>query len=148
MGLNEISGYCHCWNFACSRCNSALLIPHNSRPDRIESRNSFLLPCHYTCNTHIHGSYRYRDCCRHSVRASQSLHIPPANLISEPVGAVACLVTYKALRNNFSLSPAPSTLIGTLVSGTTFVIVVMVLIDPAICPNSQPWELLRLLLSR
>ena len=26
---------------------------------------------------------------------------PPANLISEPVGAVACLLTYKALRNSF-----------------------------------------------
>jgi len=57
---------------------------------------------------------------------------PPANLISEPVGAVACLVTYKTLRNNFSLAPAPSTLIGTLVSGSTFIIVAMVLIAPAI----------------
>lgn len=57
---------------------------------------------------------------------------PPANLISEPVGAVACLVTYKTLRDNFSFSPAPSTLIGTLVSGTTFVIVAMVLVAPAI----------------
>jgi hypothetical protein len=57
---------------------------------------------------------------------------PPANLISEPMGAVACLVTYKTLRDNFSFSPAPSTLIGTLVSGTTFVIVAMVLVAPAI----------------
>lgn len=57
---------------------------------------------------------------------------PPANLISEPVGAVACLVTYKSLRNKFSLSPAPSTLVGTLVSGSTFVIVAMALIAPTI----------------
>jgi hypothetical protein len=57
---------------------------------------------------------------------------PPANLISEPIGAVACLLTFKALRTKLSLSPAISTLIGTLVSGTTFVIVAMVMVAPAI----------------
>lgn len=57
---------------------------------------------------------------------------PPANLISEPIGAVACLLTFKALRTKLSLSPALSTLIGTLVSGTTFVIVAMVMVAPAI----------------
>ncbi|MGA9188976.1 MAG: tryptophan transporter [Methanosarcina sp.] len=56
---------------------------------------------------------------------------PPANLISEPVGAVACLLTYKALRK-LSISPALSTLIGTLASGTTFVIVAMLLVAPTI----------------
>jgi len=57
---------------------------------------------------------------------------PPANLISEPVGAVACLFTYKALRDNLSISPALSTLAGTLVSGITFVVVAMLLVAPAI----------------
>jgi hypothetical protein len=57
---------------------------------------------------------------------------PPANLISEPVGAIACLLTYKALRSKISLSPALSALIGTLASGTTFVIVAMALVAPAI----------------
>ncbi|AKB81773.1 MULTISPECIES: hypothetical protein [Methanosarcina] len=57
---------------------------------------------------------------------------PPANLISEPVGAIACLVTYTSLRNKFSFSPVPSTLVGTLISGSTFVIVAMIMIAPAI----------------
>jgi len=57
---------------------------------------------------------------------------PPSNLISEPVGAVVCLVAYKSLMNRFSLSPAVSTLLGTLASGTTFVVVAMLLIAPTI----------------
>jgi len=57
---------------------------------------------------------------------------PPANLISEPVGAIACLLTYKALRSKLSLAPALSTLISTLTSGITFVIVAMVMVAPAI----------------
>lgn len=57
---------------------------------------------------------------------------PPANLISEPVGAVVCLVTYKALMNRLSLSPAVATLIGTLASGITFVLVAMLLVASSI----------------
>lgn len=57
---------------------------------------------------------------------------PPANLISEPVGAVTCLMTYKVLMGRFSLSPAVSTLLGTLASGTTFVVVAMFMVAPAI----------------
>jgi len=57
---------------------------------------------------------------------------PPANLISEPVGAVVCLFTFKALQNRLSISPALATLLGTLASGTTFVIVAMVMVAPAI----------------
>ena len=58
--------------------------------------------------------------------------ITPANLISEPVGAVVCLVTYKSLMNRLSLSPAIATLIGTLASGITFVLVAMLLVASSI----------------
>ncbi|WP_440954943.1 tryptophan transporter [Methanosarcina sp. Mfa9] len=57
---------------------------------------------------------------------------PPANLISEPVGAVVCLLAFTAFRSRFSFSPALATLAGTLASGTTFVIVAMVMIAPTI----------------
>ncbi|AKB32232.1 Substrate-specific component TrpP of tryptophan ECF transporter [Methanosarcina siciliae HI350] len=57
---------------------------------------------------------------------------PPANLISEPVGAVVCLVTYKSLMNRLSLSPAVATLLGTLASGITFVVVAMLLVTSSI----------------
>jgi hypothetical protein len=57
---------------------------------------------------------------------------PPANLISEPIGAVTCLVIYKSLRGKLSISPAISTLIGTLASGISFVVVAMFMVAPAI----------------
>ncbi len=57
---------------------------------------------------------------------------PPANLISEPVGAIVCLSAFTALRSKFSFSPALATLVGTLASGTTFVIVAMVMVAPTI----------------
>lgn len=57
---------------------------------------------------------------------------PPANLVSEPIGAVTCLVIYKALMGRLSISPAISTLLGTLASGISFVVVAMLLIAPTI----------------
>ena len=57
---------------------------------------------------------------------------PPANLISEPVGAIVCLSAFTALRSKLSFSPALATLVGTLASGTTFVIVAMLMIAPTI----------------
>lgn len=60
---------------------------------------------------------------------------PPANLISEPIGAVTCLFTYKALSNKLSVSPAISTLLGTLASGTSFVIVAILMVAPTIRSN-------------
>lgn len=57
---------------------------------------------------------------------------PPSNLISEPIGAVTCLMTYKALMSRFSISPAVSTFLGTLASGTTFVVVAMLMVAPTI----------------
>jgi energy-coupling factor transporter ATP-binding protein EcfA2 len=57
---------------------------------------------------------------------------PPANLISEPIGALVCLMVYTTLRNRIPLAPSLSTLLGTLASGFTFVGVAIVLVAPAI----------------
>ena len=45
---------------------------------------------------------------------------PPANLISEPVGALVCFVLYAALRDRSKLAPSATTFIATLASGFTF----------------------------
>lgn len=60
---------------------------------------------------------------------------PPANLISEPIGAVVCLLVYTALRNRLPFAPSLSTLIGTLASGFSFVGVAMVMVAPSILTN-------------
>ena len=65
---------------------------------------------------------------------------PPANLISEPVGAIACLTAYKAFRTRISLAPALSTLVSTLASGITFVIVAMLLVAPTILSKFSNME--------
>lgn len=57
---------------------------------------------------------------------------PPANLVSEPVGAVVCLLIYRAARNRIALAPGISALLGTLASGFTFTGVAMVMMAPAI----------------
>ena len=58
-----------------------------------------------------------------SALISHSL-FPPANLISEPIGALVFL----ALKDKMKVAPAVSTLIATVASGITFVLIVMVLV--------------------
>lgn len=53
---------------------------------------------------------------------------PPANLISEPIGALVCLGVFVSMRKRFVIAPAVSTLIATIVSGVTFVLVVMAIV--------------------
>jgi energy-coupling factor transporter ATP-binding protein EcfA2 len=57
---------------------------------------------------------------------------PPANLVSEPVGALVCLLVYRLMKNRLPGSAAAATLLGTLASGFTFVAVAMVMVAPAI----------------
>lgn len=57
---------------------------------------------------------------------------PPANLISEPIGAVICLAMYRTLMERLSVSPAISTLVGTLASGISFVAIAMIMVAPSI----------------
>lgn len=60
---------------------------------------------------------------------------PPGNLISEPVGALVCLLTYLLLRNHIAVSPGIATFLGTLASGSTFVGVAMLMMAPAIASS-------------
>ncbi|MBN1193897.1 MAG: ATP-binding cassette domain-containing protein [Methanomicrobiaceae archaeon] len=53
---------------------------------------------------------------------------PPANLISEPLGALVCLVVFTALRGRIPLAPGIATFIATLASGFTFLLVSLAVI--------------------
>jgi hypothetical protein len=57
---------------------------------------------------------------------------PPANLVSEPVGALVCLAVFGVLKNRIPFAPGTATLLATLASGFTFVGVAMLLVAPAI----------------
>ncbi len=47
-------------------------------------------------------------------------HLPPANLISELVGAYVCYIFYDLLRQRQNLAPLVTTFVATLASGFTF----------------------------
>ncbi|HWQ66498.1 MAG TPA: tryptophan transporter [Methanospirillum sp.] len=62
-----------------------------------------------------------------SALISHSL-FPPANLISEPLGALVCLGVFLALKDKISFAPSVSTLIATFASGLTFIAIVILLV--------------------
>jgi hypothetical protein len=45
---------------------------------------------------------------------------PPANLISEPIGALVCFALYAAIRERSKLAPSATTFVATLASGFSF----------------------------
>jgi Tryptophan transporter TrpP len=53
---------------------------------------------------------------------------PPANLISEPVGALVCFVLYAVLNERTKFAPTVTTFIATLASGFTFAAVAIIAI--------------------
>jgi len=53
---------------------------------------------------------------------------PPANLISEPIGALVCFVLYAVLRERTKLAPTITTFLATLASGFTFAAVAIIAI--------------------
>ncbi len=57
---------------------------------------------------------------------------PPANLISEPIGAIACILVFTAMKDRFKFAPSVSTLIATFASGISFlfIVVTMVMVAP------------------
>ncbi|EHQ36756.1 tryptophan transporter [Methanoplanus limicola] len=55
-----------------------------------------------------------------SMMISHSI-FPPANLISEPLGAVVCAVTYSLLKEKIPLKEAVTTFVSTCVSGFSFI---------------------------
>jgi len=57
---------------------------------------------------------------------------PPANLISEPIGALVCLGVYVALRNRIPVAPGLATFIATVASGSTFVVIAILGVAPVI----------------
>ncbi|MFA7562050.1 MAG: hypothetical protein WCY70_01270 [Methanoculleus sp.] len=57
---------------------------------------------------------------------------PPANLISEPIGAIVCLAAYLVLRDRFILAPAVTALVATLASGFSFVFIALLAVAPTI----------------
>ncbi|MDN7013926.1 hypothetical protein FGW20_13010 [Methanoculleus sp. FWC-SCC3] len=57
---------------------------------------------------------------------------PPANLISEPIGAVVCLGTYLVLRDRFVLAPAVTTLVATFASGFSFIVISILAVAPTV----------------
>ncbi|MBN2734084.1 MAG: ATP-binding cassette domain-containing protein [Methanomicrobiaceae archaeon] len=60
---------------------------------------------------------------------------PPANLISEPLGALVCLFVYMFLKEKIPLAPGISTFVATLVSGFTFLAISLIVIIAGIIPE-------------
>lgn len=57
---------------------------------------------------------------------------PPANLISEPVGALVCFGLYAILKERTKPAPAVTTFIATLASGFTFAAIAMIFVGSTI----------------
>jgi len=57
---------------------------------------------------------------------------PPANLISEPVGVLVCLLVYGLLSKKMNFSAEITTFLATCASGFTFVLVALVMASSAI----------------
>jgi energy-coupling factor transport system ATP-binding protein len=57
---------------------------------------------------------------------------PPANLISEPVGALVCFGLYAALKEKTKLAPTVTTFLSTLASGFTFAAIAIVFVASTI----------------
>ncbi len=58
--------------------------------------------------------------------------VPPANLISEPVGALVCFGVYAAIKNRSKISPSIATFVTTLASGFTFAAIAIIAVAPQI----------------
>jgi energy-coupling factor transport system ATP-binding protein len=57
---------------------------------------------------------------------------PPANLVSEPIGALVCFGLYAMLYNRTKLAPTISTFFTTLASGFTFAAVAIIFVSATI----------------
>jgi energy-coupling factor transport system ATP-binding protein len=66
-----------------------------------------------------------------SMLVSSSI-FPPANLISEPLGALVCLGVYAVLKGKSKLSPVATTFVTTLASGFTFAAVAIAVVGAQI----------------
>ncbi len=57
---------------------------------------------------------------------------PPANLLSEPIGALVCFALYAMLHDRTKLAPTVSTFFTTLASGFTFAAVAIIFVSATI----------------
>ncbi|KQC09149.1 MAG: hypothetical protein APR55_10710 [Methanolinea sp. SDB] len=57
---------------------------------------------------------------------------PPANLISEPIGALVCFAIYGALKNRSKVAPTAATFLTTLASGFSFATVAIIFVGATI----------------
>jgi hypothetical protein len=57
---------------------------------------------------------------------------PPANLISEPLGALVCFAVYALIKNRSKLAPTATTFLVTLVSGFSFAAIALIAVMPTI----------------
>jgi hypothetical protein len=57
---------------------------------------------------------------------------PPANLISEPIGALVCFVLYAAMRERTKFAPIATTFIATLASGFSFAAIAIIFVGATI----------------
>jgi hypothetical protein len=65
---------------------------------------------------------------------------PPANLISEPIGALVCFGVYALLRNKSKLAPTVTTFLVTLASGFTFAAIALIAVAPKILEKYSTME--------
>ena len=62
---------------------------------------------------------------------------PPANLISEPIGALVCFALYTVLSERTKLAPTVTTFIATLASGFSFAAVAMIFVGASVLSSPK-----------
>jgi hypothetical protein len=65
---------------------------------------------------------------------------PPANLISEPLGALVCFAVYAFIKNRSKLAPTATTFLVTLVSGFSFAAIAIIAVAPKILEKYTTME--------
>jgi hypothetical protein len=67
---------------------------------------------------------------------------PPANLVSEPLGALVCFALYALLKKRTNLAPTATTFIATLVSGFTFAAIAIIFVSATVLNkyNGDIWS--------
>lgn len=67
---------------------------------------------------------------------------PPANLISEPIGALVCFGLYAVLKNRTKLAPTVTTFFSTLASGFSFAAIAMLAVGATVLAkyNGNIWN--------
>jgi hypothetical protein len=76
-----------------------------------------------------------------SMMISSSM-FPPANLISEPLGALVCFGLYAVIKNRSKFAPSVTTFIATLASGFSFAAIAIIFVGATILKkyNGDIWS--------